>query len=272
MDKFRVALAQITPKLFDKQGNLALAEQLMSQAAAQKANVIIFPELFLTGYSLGERAVEMAETIEGASARCIANLADRFNIAVVMGFAERSSDGKGAYDAAFVSNVRGQILGSYRKTHLFQKEKSWFLPGDSACLVDLGFGSTGLLICYDLEFPEAARDLALRGAQWIAVCTGNMTPNQHLQEIIVQSRAAENRLWIALANRLGKEAELTFFGWSAVADPFGNLSIQGGSTETLLIADIDLSLAAKARLNADYLTDRRPQLYQTLVHQGQSDE
>jgi predicted amidohydrolase len=119
----------------------------------------------------------------------------------------------------------------------------------------------GLLICYDLEFPEAVRELALRGAQWVATCTGNMVPNQHLQEVYAQARAAENRLWVALANRIGREGELTFFGGSALADPYGELIAQAGEAETLLIADIDLARADQARSNADYLVDRKPQLY-----------
>ena len=108
------------------------------------------------------------------------------------------------------------------------------------------------------------RDLALRGAQWVATCTGNMTPNQHIQEIYVQSRAAENRLWVAVANRIGREADLDFFGGSAVADPAGRLTAQAGSDETVLFADIDLERAVDARQNADYLTDRRPELYRGL--------
>ncbi len=272
MDQFRVALAQVTSKLFDKESNLVKAEDYIQQAASQKAAAILFPELYLTGYSLGKRAFEIAETIEGPSIRRVAELAARSAIAIVMGFAELTPDGKHAYDACFVVNAHGQISGCYRKTHLFHAETGWFLPGDAACVLDFGLGPTGLLICYDLEFPEAARELALRGAQWIATCTGNMTPNQHLQEIIVQTRAAENRLWVALANRVGCEGDLTFFGGSAVADPYGNLIVQGGEDEALVFAQVDLSRADQARLNADYLSDRRPQLYQTLLKQGQYNE
>ena len=99
------------------------------------------------------------------------------------------------------------------------------------------------------------------GARWIAACTGNMVPNQHLQEIFVQSRAAENRLWVAVANRTGREAELTFFGESAVADPAGNLVTKASCKDAIIYADIDLSASAMAKLNADYLADRRPEVY-----------
>jgi predicted amidohydrolase len=265
MDQFRIALAQLEPQLFNKASNLVKAEQFIRRAALQEADAILFPELYLTGYSLGSRALEIAEPYDGPSIGRVAELAKRYSLVVMMGFAELSPNGKGAYDACFVVDGQGRLAGIYRKTHLYQAETHWFLPGEGPCLLDFGLGPVGFLICYDLEFPETARDLALRGAKWIATSTGNMTPNQHLQNIVVQTRAAENRLWIALANRVGCEGELNFFGGSAVSDPFGTLEIQAGQGEMLLFADIDLNRANQARLNADYLADRRPELYRRLT-------
>ncbi|TRZ54142.1 carbon-nitrogen hydrolase [bacterium] len=264
MDQFRVALAQLEPRLFDKETNLAKAEEYIRRAASGGAAVILFPELYLTGYGLDKRAVEMAENIEGPSVRRVAELAFRHQIAVIMGYAELSPDCGHAYDAMFVVNAQGHLSGSYRKMHLFHAESNWFLPGEEFSVIDFGLGPVGLLICYDLEFPESSRTLALSGAKWIATCTGNMVPNQHLQEVYVQSRAAENRLWVALANRVGHEGNLTFFGRSAIADPYGELIVQAGDGDTILFADIDLTRADQARLNADYLADRTPHLYRML--------
>lgn len=261
MDPFRLALAQLAPKLCEKEYNLAKAQEAIQEAASGGAAAILFPELFLTGYTLGERAVEMAEASDGPSARRVAELAGLHHIAVLMGYAELHADGRQAYDAVLVADSRGQLCGSYRKTHLFHAETGWFVPGDRLQVLDFGLGQAGVLICYDLEFPETVRDLALRGAQWVATCTGNMVPNQHLQEIFVQSRAAENRLWVAVANRVGREGEISFFGGSAVADPHGELIVQAGEQETVLFAEIDLKRAHQARQNADYLEDRRHELY-----------
>jgi len=261
MDKFQVALAQLKPLLFDKDFNLAKAKKHINLAATRGASAIIFPELYLTGYSLGKRTVEMAETIDGPSIRCIVALAKQYKIAVLMGFPELNPQNNHIYDSMFIVDEKGHFCGSYRKTHLFQTEKIWFHPGMNFSVIDFGLGPTGLLICYDLEFPEAARTLALNGAKWIATSTGNMVPNQHLQEINVQARAAENRLWVAVANRVGQEGNLSFFGGSAVADPYGNLIAQSKDGEELLFVDIDLARATKARLNADYLVDRRPEIY-----------
>ncbi len=263
MEQFRVALAQLSPVLFDKEQNLAKASQAIRAAASEGAAAILFPELYLTGYSLGKQAAEMAEREDGPSIRRIMELARDYHIAILMGFPALHADGRQAYDAVSVIDARGDLAGTYRKMHLFHGETGWFLPGDQPTLLDFGLGRVGVLVCYDLEFPEAVRDLALRGAQWVATCTGNMVPNQHLQEIFVQSRAAENRLWVAAANRVGREGDIDFFGGSAVADPNGQLVAQGDDQERIVLADIDLRRAEQARLNADYLTDRRPDLYRT---------
>ena len=263
MDQFRIALAQLEPNLFEKEHNLEKAGQAIHQAADQGAAAILFPELFLTGYSLGSRTLEMAETIEGPSVKRVAEMAGSRHIAVLMGYAERSQDGRQVFDAVFVADSQGRICGTYQKVHLFHAEKECFQPGNQLRVMDFGLGPVGLLICYDLEFPEAVRELAMRGAGWIATCTANMTPNQHLQEIFVQSRAAENHVWVAVANRIGRDADLDFFGGSAVADPFGGLVTCADNQETILFADIDLKRAAQARLNANYLADRRPELYFT---------
>jgi 5-aminopentanamidase len=261
MDPFRIALAQLEPILFDKAKNLAKAEEAIRQAADRGAAAILFPELFLTGYNLGERAVEMAEKRDGASIKRVEELAGLHRIAILMGFAELSDDGKQAYDSVVVANTQGRISGIYRKIHLFHEETDWFVAGDQPMVLDFGLGPVGMLICYDLEFPEAARQLVLRGARWLATCTGNMVPNQHLQEVFLQSRAAENHVWVAVANRVGREGTLDFFGGSGVADPFGVLTAQAGQDETILYATIDLGRAEQARINADYLADRRPELY-----------
>jgi predicted amidohydrolase len=262
MDQFRVALAQCVPKLFDKEANLAKAEEYIDLAVSGGAHAILFPELYLTGYNLDKRAVEMAEASEGPSVIRVAELALRHQISVIMGYAEISPDKKQAYDAMFVVNAHGEFSGGYRKIHLFRAENDWFKPGDEFSVIDFGLGPVGLLICYDLEFPESIRTLALRGAKWIAISTGNMVPNQHLQEIFIQSRAAENHVWVAAANRVGREGTIEFFGGSAVADPHGELIARADPGETILFADIDLGRADQARLNADYLADRKPELYQ----------
>ena len=118
MDQFRVALAQVAPQLFDKEANLAKAEEYIDLAVSGGANAILFPELYLAGYTLGDRSVEMAEAIDGPSVKRVAELAARHQISVIMGYAESSPDKKHAYDAIFVVNAQGHLAGFYHKIHL----------------------------------------------------------------------------------------------------------------------------------------------------------
>ncbi len=259
---FRIALAQLASQPFDKAANLKKAEDYIHQAARQDAQIIIFPELYLTGYSLGRRAVELAEQLDGPSVSQVADLARRHAIAIVMGFAELAPNGQAAYDAAFVVTPTGAAAPlSYRKTHLYHHEKDWFATGAQTAVVPTNFGQMGLMICYDVEFPELSRTLTLQGADWLAVPTAVMRPYEHIQEVCVQARALENHRWLISANRVGREGALEFFGRSVVCDPFGRILAQADTSETLLLADIDLSLNEEARQEGDYLSDRRPELY-----------
>lgn len=262
--KFKVALAQTQPALFDKDANLQKASAYIQQAAQAGASVVIFPELFLTGYMLAGRTQEMAEPLSGPSLERVTELARTNRIAVQMGFAELDPSDHKVYDSAFWISKSGKLEGCYRKTHLYGPENGWFSRGSIPACFETELGRVGVLICYDLEFPEPPRLLALNGAQWLAVSTANMKPNEHLQEIFIQSRASENRVWVAVCNRVGVEESVDFFGGSAVSSPFGEMIVQAGQTETLLLAEMDLSSAGQARLNADYLADRRPELYRGL--------
>lgn len=266
MKKFRIALAQTKPVLFDKTRNVSIAAEWMHMAAKEKAQIIIFPELFLTGYSIGSRFSEMAETIHGENITRLAALAKSYQMALIMGFAERDERSGQVFDAALYCGADGKIIGTYRKMHLYAAEKEWFARGEEARVWETDYGRVGALICYDVEFPEHARILALRGAGWLAACTGNMLPNEHAQEIFVQARALENRVWVALANRLGAEGEIEFFGGSAICDPRGKIVAQAGREETLLVADIDLDRNTQAIAeDTDYLAERCPQYYAELI-------
>lgn len=264
--KFRVALAQTQPILFDKQSNVQIAEEWMARAAREKAQVVIFPELFLTGYAIGDRIDEMGETVHGKYVTQLAQAARANKIALVMGFAEKEEQTGRIYDASFFCDAAGRISGTYRKVHLYSSEKQWFSRGAETCVWPTDYEGVGALICYDLEFPEHARILTLKGARWLAACTGNMKPNERAQQIFVQARAMENRVWVALSNRLGVEGEIEFFGGSVICDPMGNIVASGAGEAALVVADIDLERNEQAiSEDTDYLADRWPDAYRELI-------
>jgi 5-aminopentanamidase len=186
-------------------------------------------------------------------------------------------DGDTLYNAAVLVGPDG-LIGSYRKTHLpFLGVDRFVTPGDELKVFDTALGRIGLIICYDLRFPEVTRTLALHGADLVTLPT-NFPMAAKLQcDVIAPARAAENRIYLLCANRVGKERTGEFCGWSQIVDPFGKRLAEAGETEeALLVAEIDVE---KAR-DKDYVVPgeyelylfghRRPELYGALVEETQA--
>jgi predicted amidohydrolase len=153
----------------------------------------------------------------------------------------------------------------HRKVHLFGAERAWWVPGDGAgALIPVNDVSIGMLVCYDGEFPEMPRILRLAGADVIAVPTTNMTPYERDQELIFATRGLENECVVAVCNRVGSERGWSYFGRSAVFDARGNVVQRAGSTDELLIVDVDVS-GAGGDPQLSYLNRRRPDAYRSLV-------
>ena len=173
----RVALYQCQPLPLDIPANLQRL-QVIAVQAKDKVDLLVLPEMFLTGYNIGAKAVaELAQAQDGDAAQQIAELAKANNMAIVYGYPERAEDGH-IYNSVQLIDAQGQRLCNYRKTHLFgELDRTMFSQGpDAFPVVDLEGWKVGLLICYDLEFPENARRLALAGAELIVVPTANMAP------------------------------------------------------------------------------------------------
>ena len=222
---------------------------------------MVFPEAFVTGYNIGAgRLAELAEPADGPAVQRLAAIARRAGIAILAGYAER--DGDAVYNSAVLVDRDGSTAANYRKTHLFgHVDREAFTAGDGFALADLDGLRVGVLVCYDIEFPEAARALALRGAQLIAVPTSLMEPAVEVAETLVPARALENQVFVAYANRVGDEGDLHYVGRSCVAGPTGAVTRAAPEGETLLIADVDPAALDRARERLFYLGDRRPPLY-----------
>jgi predicted amidohydrolase len=270
----RVAVAQVEPKLGEKEHNLAMCFARLEEAAAQGVELAVFPECAIAGYmwDSAEEALPYAEEIPGPTTEAFERECARLNIHAITGLLER--EGATLYNAAILVGPDG-LVGSYRKTHLpFLGVDRFVTPGDEFKVFDTALGKIGLIICYDLRFPEVTRTLALAGADIVALPT-NFPMAARLQcEIIAPARAAENRIYLLVANRVGKERWGEFCGRSQIVDPFGNrLAETDVTTETLLVADVDLE---KAR-DKDYVVPgeyelylfghRRPDLYGALVEE-----
>ena len=215
--------------------------------------------MFLCGYDIGaEAAGRLAEPADGAGAQAVAQLAREHGIAIAWGYAERGPDGA-VYNAAQLRGAGGELLGRYRKTHLFgELDGAMFEAGaGDEPLFTLHGWRLGLAICYDIEFPEVARRLALAGADLIVVPTANMVGYDAVPRMLVPARAYENQLFVAYANYCGSEGSLQYGGLTCVAAPDGELPIMAAREDVLLLADLSRERLAASRARLTYLTDRR---------------
>ncbi len=261
----RLALLQCAP-FDDVTAATARLEAVAAEAAAKGAEILIAPEMYLTGYDIGVAAVRAAaEPIDGAMVAAVAEIARKNEIAIVAGFPLRD-DGRIFNAVAFIDRS-GERRSLYRKTHLYgDVDQSQFSAGDRlADVFDYEGWKIGLAICYDIEFPEVARALTLAGAELLLVPTANMEPFDTVARRLVPARAEENGVAIAYANYCGAEGRFRYCGQSCVADALGNDLARAGNDETLLIADVDRNAVLSARNRTPYLADRRPSLYGNLT-------
>ncbi|MGN7742107.1 carbon-nitrogen hydrolase family protein [Pseudomonas sp. 22526] len=260
----RVALYQCAPQPLDVAGNLQRLQKVAVEASG--TDLLVLPEMFLSGYNIGVEAVgALAEAQDGPSAQYIANVAQSAGIAILYGYPERADDGQ-IYNAVQLIDRNGQRLCNYRKTHLFgDLDRSMFSPGpDDFPLVELNGWKLGFLICYDIEFPENARRLALAGAELILVPTANMLPYDFVADVTVRSRAFENQCYVAYANYCGHEDEIHYCGQSSIAAPDGQRIALAGLDEALIAGTLDRQLMLDSRAANRYFHDRRPELYDDL--------
>lgn len=251
---------------------LALLRRAAFDARAGGADLLVAPEMFLTGYAIGAAAVaRVAEPVDGPSVKAAAEVAREAGIALAFGLPERGADG-GFFNSAVAISAEGKLLASYRKAHLFgDVDREQFSAGAAEPqLFEVCGVTTAMLICYDVEFPEAVRSLALRGVDLVVVPTALMQPYDVVARTVVPARAFENQIFVAYANRCGLEPPFDYSGLSCVVGPDGVDVSRAGRGEELIFADLDTDLLARSRQANTYLTDRRPELYQGIARQMES--
>jgi len=241
-------------------------ESAAAQARASGADLLICPEMSLTGYGIGpERVANLAEHPDGPLAQGVGQIARRHGLAIVYGYPESNGNLR-PFNAAQVMGPLGHPLAHYRKTHLFgDTDRVQFSAGDLPPGVFTWRGwHLGLLICYDVEFPETTRLLALQGADAALVPTANMVAFDEVPQLLVPARACENQMYVAYANACGEEPGLVYGGLSTLASPRGDVLAQAGRGETLLYGKLQRSLR-NASGAASQLPHRRTGLYGGLL-------
>ena len=258
----KIGYIQTHPKFGEKEQNF---KEIKKVTANLEADLIVLPELFATGYTFisKEEAISLAEDIEGLTSQFLVELANSTGSVVIGGFAEK--DKSRIYNSAMIVSGAG-VIGTYRKIHLYYKEKLWFSPGDKSLQIFKVNGvNIGIMICFDWIFPETARSLALLGADIIAHPANLVLP--YCQKAMV-TRCLENRIYAITANRVGEEIRgddnFKFTGASQITSYDGNiLSSAPVNASYLDFVEVDVEKSRDKKLNRfnDIFTDRRKKFY-----------
>jgi 5-aminopentanamidase len=255
----KLAILQMQAVAGDTAANLARIGQAMSEAGEKGADLLVAPELAIIGYGAGDAIKSLAETRDGETATRLRGLSLETGVAVIAGFAER--DGEAVYNSAMFVDRRG-LLEVYRKSHLYGAyERALFAPEKpSAGIVEFRGMKLGMLICYDVEFPENVRRLAQAGAEAVLVPTA-LPASDHAALIarkLIPVRAFENQVFVAYVNHCGADQRFTYAGLSGIAAPDGTMLAEAGDNgEELMFADLRPGdFAASAEANT-YLADLR---------------
>ena len=272
----RVAAVQMDVHIGENAKNADRIVEKLGQAAAGGADLVVFPECATSGYCFdsAEAAMPYAEPEDGPFVSRFAAACREEGVTGIAGFLERG-DGV-VHNSAVLATPDGAVV-VYRKTHLPTLGIDRYVePGPALPVYDTPVGKIGILICYDVRFPEAARTLGLRGADIIAVPTNWPIGAESSPDFITRARAWESRVFLVAANRVGVERGRVFIGRSQVVSPNGSVILEaGGTDEAILYSDIDVAEARQKAIvhepgqwEIDITTDRRPELYSALTEGG----
>lgn len=268
-ENFKVALAQISCKQGDKAENTRKIEKNVTYAKTQGAELVIFPELSLTGYTLRDQSYELAETIPGPSTSILEEMAKKANVHIVVGMPELSEKTQSTiYNTAVLVGPSG-FIGKYRKmylpTHSVFEEKRYFRPGYQTAAFDTKLGKIGLIICYDVFFPEVSRLTRLKGAQLIVCISASPAVRRAFFETLTAARAIENTAFLAYVNLVGIEDGLQFWGGSRLIGPNGKTIVKAKhDEEDLVIGEVDYADIKPVETFVPTLRDLRPELFDKL--------
>ena len=260
MAKLNISLAQMNIALGDIRRNFNTMQEWAAEAARRGSHLVVFPELWPTGYAL-EQSKETASVLNSGLFAQVTTVAQQNKISIVGSMLEKRGLEVANSAAFFAPN--GRMMGVYRKLHLFRlmDEDRWLQAGTAPLLIDLPWGTTGLAICYDLRFPELFRRYAADGARLIILPAEWPAERIEHWRALVRARAIENQCYMIACNAAGQTGDTVFGGHSMIVDPWGEVVIEGGSSPMLLTAEIELGLVDEVRRRIPALDDRRTDLF-----------
>ncbi|PAQ14081.1 carbon-nitrogen hydrolase family protein [Bacillaceae bacterium SAOS 7] len=261
MNKIRLCLAQVGAQLNSIHLNMKRVLHSIEHANKVSADYVIFPEMYLTGVCNEQNpSIKLFLEISAEEIKVIQSKARENHVGVILGFLEKENNH--FYNSAVVIDKKGVIKGKYQKIHLSGLERNIFSSGSSCNVIRLPEATIGLMISYDIEFPEIARILATNGAQIIITLSAKKYLNHHFRDIYLTSRAMENHVFISCVNLVGLNNQTVYLGESIVIEPSGDLLYRGSNNEELPVIELDLSKIKKAGSALDYMKNRRPKIYE----------
>ncbi|MGD0159213.1 MAG: carbon-nitrogen hydrolase family protein [Candidatus Bathyarchaeia archaeon] len=266
---FNVALAQISCQQADKAKNLTKISKIVAKAKKLGAELVIFPELSLTGYVVRDEIYELAERIPGQSTKMMEDMAKKNQIHIVFGMPEISDKTEATLRNSAVLIGPEGFIGKYNKmylpTHSIFEEKRYFRPGYQTAVFDTELGRLGLIICYDIYFPEVTRLTRLEGAELIVCISASPGVRRSFFEVLTVARAIENTAFLAFVNLAGIQDGLQFWGGSRLIGPSGRILVQAKYDEDdFVIGEVNYPDMRSVEAFVPTLRDLRPELFEQL--------
>jgi len=262
-ETIKLALLQMDIQIGEPAHNFTKVKTLLEEAVQSKPkpDIIMLPEMWNTGYAL-KQIQEIADVNGINTKQFISDFCREHHVNIIAGsIAEKI--GKDVRNTTYVFDREGQIIGDYSKIHLFRlmDEEKYLIEGDHLGQLQIEGQPSGLMICYDIRFPELTRKIALNGAKILFVPAEWPIPRIKHWRTLLMARAIENQMFVVACNRVGKSESTGFFGHSMIIDPWGDIIAEGGEIEKILYAEIDLTQVDKVRSTIPIFKDRRPSLY-----------
>ncbi len=258
----KVSCLQMNMEFGNHVKNFAHVKQIICEAMKEKPDVLVLPETWNTGFFPQERLSELS-CKEGAEVKsCIGGLAREYGVNIVAGSVSNVR-GNRVYNTAMVFNREGRCIAQYDKTHLFtpMSEDKYYTAGDSLCRFNIDGIQCGIIICYDVRFPELTRTLALQGLDMLFVVSQWPKVRTFHLRTLTTARAIENQIFVVCCNSCGRSDNTVFGGNSAIIDPLGETLMLAGETEEIISAECNMDMIAEIRSSIPVFRDRRQELY-----------
>lgn len=275
MREITIATVQMKPRLGEAEENLVKMSEMISKIASQqKVDLIVFPELVTSGNELGLRFTELAQRVPGPTINLMAQRANEYGVFIAFGMVTKERVESVLYNSSVLVGPDGELIDVYNKIHLRGEERMAFREGYKLPVADTEVGTIGMMIGYDLAFPEVARSLVLDGAEILLVMANWEASNIDEWKTYLRARAYENAVYVVGVNRVGEDVTLNFGGESMIVGPRGQIHASladetdpdtGAPLEGFSVARIDLDEVRKFREEYQFIQTRQPAIYRSIV-------